>query len=902
MVARPRLIEKLNGHLPGPGDAFARTLTNICAPAGFGKTTLIVEWLAQLGRPAAWLSLDNGDNDLGRFLGYVIACIQRVDPGVGRATQVILQGPEGADVEFLLTHLINDLTSLETPLVFVLDDYHVITLQAIHQAMAFWLDNMPPQLHLVIATREDPPIPLGRLRARGRMIELRAGDLRFTEEEISAFMKKTMNLRLSGTDIRALEERTEGWIAGLQLAALSLKEVPEEQVSGFIRDIAGSHRYVVEYLVEEVLKRRPSGTKSFLLQTSILDRLTGPLCDAVTNGSEGQETLRQLEDANLFLVPLDHARRWYRYHHLFADLLRNELVSSQADLLPTLHRRASTWLEENELFSEAIAHSLKAGDYDRAAELTELVFFSRMGHGEDYDTMFRRLAALPKSVLRARPRLGIMYAWMLSIVLQIDAVEPQLLEVERSAKGDLPADLQKQMILIRAAVARHRRKIDRSIEMLNQVRETLPEDLSPTDQQTLTGIAFYLALAYMAKGDLVQAESWFSQALTISQMAGSFHIILLALRGMALVQILGGKLNEAAETCRQGLALVDQATQNHGYVLAGSAYIYLAWGDLLRERNQLAKAARYLEQGLELGRRWRMDGETLRDGYISLACLRQAQRDEAGALGALQQADELAWKHQAMPGFELPIAACRAKLALVRARISQDVDSLNEVRTWAKHCKYTDKTAVITSIRTESVDDENQHLVWARLLLAESRINQSDSLLGQLLPAAEDGGRTGRVIEILALKALAQEALGDTAKALSTLERALVLAEPEGYVRLFVDEGWPMGALLCKAVSRGIAPAYASELLAAVGMSPEGAPTTAPAGAAELPDLPLDPLSSRELEVLHLLSTDLTGPEIAAELVVSVNTIKTHIKRIYNKLDAHSRYEALAKAKEIGLL
>ena len=423
LVPRPRLIERLNANLH-------RKLTLVCAPAGFGKSTLVSEWLSQLDCPATWLSLDQNDNDLASFLTYLIAALAQIDREssaglvLGQSTRMMLQAPQLPPVESLLTPLMDELTTLPVPSVIVLDDYYTITLPAIHQAVAFFLDHLPPGTHLLMATREDPPIRLSRLRVLGGMADVRARDLRFTEEEAAAFFNQSMGLHLSADQVAALGARTEGWIAGLQLAALTMLTRPAEGIPAFIQAFSGSHRYVTEYLVEEVLDRRPPGTKAFLLQTSILDRFTGPLCDAVTGERDGQKMIKQLEEANLFLIPLDHEQRWYRYHHLFADLLRNQLMASQPDLAPILHRRASAWLEEHDLLSEAIAHSLNAEDFERAAQLAERSYFDRMSHGEDFVTMFGWLAALPDEVIRSRPRLGVMYAWMLSITNQVDAVEP----------------------------------------------------------------------------------------------------------------------------------------------------------------------------------------------------------------------------------------------------------------------------------------------------------------------------------------------------------------------------------------------------------------------------------------------------------------------------------------------
>jgi LuxR family maltose regulon positive regulatory protein len=939
-VSRPRLIERLNKGLQG-------NLTLISAPAGFGKTTLLSEWIRNLrtttddlkskvadnGKIAdrvAWLSLDRGDNDLVRFLTYLIAALQTIEDTLGEEALGMLHTaqPRPPPTELILTTVINEVTASPQDFVLVLDDYHVIESSPIDQALTFLLDHLPPPpgtLHLVIASRTDPSLPLARLRAGGHMTELRADDLRFTLDEISTFLNNVMGLDLSPENVAALEARTEGWIAGLQLAALSMQGREVEQITDFINSFTGSNRYVIDYLADEVLGRRPQGTKNFLLQTSILDRLTAPLCDAVTeqSGAHSQSILETLEAANLFIVPLDDERRWYRYHHLFADLLRSRLETTQPDLVSTLHRRASAWYAHNDMMSAAIAHSLAAEDFDRAAQLTEQTFFDRMSRGEDFATMLARLEALPDEILRARPRLGVMYAWMLAITLRLDAVEPRLQEVERMAGDQLQADLQLQIAHIRAELARHRGDYATAIERSHQVLEALPEKLSGTDLQTLTGSVANLGWAYLAAGDMAKARQWLSESLTIFQQAGTLTMTVLTLRGLCQVHELQGQLYQAAETCRQALQITDEAAQQSGQPVPATAYIYLGLGDLFREWNELDEADHHFTQGLAIGRQWQIGGDTLRDGFLCQARLKQAQGDLVGALDAIRQAQKLVPAYQSVPGFGDPIAACRAQLRLIQAASAGDAAHLQAVEQWLE------TRALNVDGPIDSLNDEREHLIWARLLIAQNEACRAIQLLDHLLQAAEDAGRTGRVIEILILQALARQALGDTEQALMTIKRALSLAEPEGHIRLFVDEGKPMAKLLRHALraARGLAQDYVTKLLAAFPDFRFSTPAerSLPVGlraGASVSDFGLDPsfkvspkskiknpkseivesLSERELEVLRLIAAGLTNQEIAETLIIAVGTAKTHTAHIYAKLDVHNRTQAVARARELDLL
>jgi LuxR family maltose regulon positive regulatory protein len=513
-VMRPRLLHRLN-------EGLTRKLTLVSAPAGSGKTTLLSEWIRHDSIPAAWLSLDDNDNELARFLTYVIAALQTIEPSLGEEALATLQFPQLPPLDTILTPVINEIAALQDHIVLVLDDYHLIDARAVHEALIFLLDHLPPLLHLAIATRTDPPLPLARLRTRALMIEIRGDALRFNQEETDAFLNEMEGFLLSAEEVAALEARTEGWIAGLQLAALSMQG--RDDVGFFIEAFTGTHRYILDYLTEEVLIRQSEDVQNFLLQTSILDRLTGSLCDAVTGQSHGQSTLEELEQANLFIVPLDDERNWYRYHHLFGDMLLRHLRKLHPEQVPTLHCRASAWYEEHDHIAEAIDHCLAAEDWGRAARLVSQTMGEMMARGEFFTTMLARVEALPDEIIRANPFLGVSYAWVLSITLQIDAADHRLQEIERIAGDELPDGIRLQMTVVRAALARQRHDVAGAFELLRQVEETLPDNPvedDPLQRTARIGVAFNYADAYrFLQGHMALAQAHYTEALTLAQQA-----------------------------------------------------------------------------------------------------------------------------------------------------------------------------------------------------------------------------------------------------------------------------------------------------------------------------------------------------------------------------------------------
>jgi LuxR family maltose regulon positive regulatory protein len=886
LVARPRLSERLSR---GAESA----LTLVSAPAGFGKTTLLAEWLAVAagdGRSVAWLSLDQRDNDPALFWTYLVAALNTAAPEGGAGALSLLQPPEAPGEAGLVT-LLNDLDAISSDVVLVLDDYHVIDARDVQDGMAFLLEHLPPQIHLVIASRTDPSLPLARLRGRGELAEIRAADLRFTPSEAAAYLNGAMGLVLTAADVAALEGRTEGWIAALQLAALSMQG--REDTTAFIDGFAGDDRYIVDFLAEEVLQRQPEHVQHFLLQTSILDRLSGPLCDAVTGQDGGKAKLTALERGNLFLVPLDDRRRWYRYHQLFADVLHARLLDEKPEDVPDLHRRASAWYEQNDEPSEAIRHALAARDFERAADLVELAI-PAMRRSRQEAAVLGWLKLLPDEVVRARPVLSVGFAGALLAGGEFEGVEARLRDAERWLDGAtgiqgsqapaaemvvvddeefrrLPAEIE----LYRAAQALARGD---GPETVRHARRAL--ELSPADEHLgRASAAALMGLAFWANGDLEAGYSGYAECMAGLRRAGHIADTFGCAIALADIRRTQGRLGEAMRTYEQAL---QRAPQQGGSVLRGTADMYVGISEIHRERDDLPAATQQLLRSQELGEHTGLPQNRYR-WRVAMARIREAEGDLGGALDLLNEAERL-YVGDFFPNVR-PVPALRARVRIARGELGEALD-------WARE-------------RGLSVADdlsylrEFEHITLARVLLtrytaegAERSVQEATRLLERLLRAAEEGRRTGSVIEILVLQALARQARGDVPAALASLRRALTLAEPEGYVRIFADEGPPMTSLLRAAAKLPIAPSYVRRLLAAVNKTGDSTPVTQGL---------IEPLSERELDVLRLLGTDLGGPEIARELVVSLNTVRTHTKNIYAKLGVNNRRAAVRRARELDL-
>ncbi len=869
LIARPRLGAALSrGAEAG--------LTLVSAPAGFGKTTLLAEWLAGAppgGASVAWLALDPRDNDPALFWAYVLAALDTAAPGVAATARSSLQRP-GPTIDAVLTTLLNDVAALPHDVVLVLDDYHLVDARDVHDGMAFLLDHLPPQLRLVIAGRADPPLPLARMRSRGELAEVRAADLRFTPDEAAAYLNGAMGLALTAPDVAALEGRTEGWIAALQLAALSMQG--RSDVAGFIAGFAGDDRYIVDYLAEEVLARRPEAVRRFLRRTSVLSRLGGPLCDAVTGEDGGRARLAELERANLFVVPLDDNRRWYRYHHLFADVLRAHLQDEEPDVVPELHRRASTWHAQHGEPAEAIRHAMAGGDLDRAADLVELAIpATRLGRQEA--TLRRWLEALPDELIRVRPVLSNGYAGSLLVRGEVEGVETRLRDAEgglgTAAGATVVADVA-EFRRLPGAVAVHRAGLAR---MLGDVDGTMVHArraldlIGENDHVGRGAAAALLGLAHWTRGDLGAAHRRYSEGMASLEKAGYLSDVVGCAMAVADIRVAQGRLLAAMSTYEWGLRI---ATGQGPTALRGAADMHVGISERLAERNELDAAAAHLVSSGELGEHAGLPRNRYRL-RVATARLRQAAGDLTGAADLLDEAERL-YTSDFFPDVR-PVPAVRARLWLAQGRT-------DDVIAWAGE-------------RGLSVADdlgylrEFEHITLARALLARHAVPEATGLLERLLAAAEEGARAGSVIEVLVLLALAHRARGDLSAALAVLQRAVTMAEPEGWVRVFADEGPAMATLLRAVAKRAIAPGHVRRLLAAVE---DGAGTPVEQ------DL-IEPLSERELDVLRLLGTDLDGPDIARHLGVSLHTVRSHSKHIYTKLGVNNRRAAVRRAGELGL-
>ncbi len=893
LVARPRLSERLSR-------AAEARLTLISAPAGFGKTTLLAEWLATAagdGRSVAWLSLDESDSRPAQYWTYVIAALQTVVPGVGADTLPLLQSPQ-PQIETVLAPILNELSAVPDDVYLVLDDYHVVDGPDVAAGMAYLLEHLPPRLHLVISTRADPALPLARLRARGELVEVRAADLRFTPGEVAAYLNDVTGLNLPAHDIATLEERTEGWIAALQLAALSMQG--REDVSDFIAGFTGDDRYIVDYLLEEVMRRQPDRIRSFLISTCILDRLSGPLCDFVTGGHGGKAMLESLDRANLFVVPLDTGRHWYRYHHLFADVLRTHLLDERPGDVADLHRRASQWFGQHGETSAAVRHALAGGDVERAAGLIEQAIPDVRRTRQDA-TLRGWVDVLPDDVVRVRPVLAVAFAGALMSAGEFDDVERRLRDAERwldpstggghDESGTSPARmvvadrdqlhrLPGAIQMYRAALALVRGDVPATAEHARLAIDRAAED----DHLTRAGASALSGLASWNTGDLEGAHRAYSTAVQGMRRAGHIADILGCSITLADIRITQGRLNEAQATYEEALRL---ASHEAGTVLPGTADMHVGLSRIACERNDLSTATAHLLRNHELGEHTWLPQNPYR-WRVAMAGVRQAQGDLDGALDLLDEAQRV-YTGDFSPNVR-PVPALRARILAAQGHVSRAL-------RWARdHGVSADDD--LSYVR------EFEHITLAKVLLAQCPADhrdhclaEADHLLQRLLAAAEAGGRTGSVIEILVVQASARHARGDTAGGLAALERALTLAEPEGYVRVFVGEGPPIPGLLRAVAHRHARWEYVHRLADDATNGNRSARHAARPGPG-----PVEPLSERELDVLRLLRSDLDGPAIARQLIVSVNTLRTHTKNIYAKLGVNSRRAAVRQAEELGLL
>jgi LuxR family transcriptional regulator, maltose regulon positive regulatory protein len=867
VVPRPRLIEQLN-------EGLHRKLTLISAPAGFGKTTLLSEWVSGCERPVAWLSLDEGDNDPTRFLTYVVAALQTIAANIGKGVLGVLQSPQSPPIESILTALLNEIATIRENFVLVLDDYHVIDSKPIDNALTFLIEHLPPQMQMVIATREDPDLPLARLRAGDQLTELRVTDLRFTPSEAAEFLNQLMALNLSADDIAALETRTEGWVAGLQLAAISMQR--HKDTTSFIKSFTGSHHFVMDYLVEEVLQQQSESVQTFLLRTSILDRMCGPLCEAVVldPSDSGQETLAYLEHANLFIVPLDNERRWYRYHHLFADLLRQRLHQSAASStgeermgVDELHKRASAWYEDNGLEIEAFHHAAAANDVERAERLIE---------GKGMPLHFRGavapvlnwLASLPTTVLDAWPSLWTSYASVLLVTGQTTVVEQKLQAAEAALQDAAPDDKNKDLVgriaAIRATAAVNQTQVE---TIIAQSRRAL-EYLHPNNLAFRTSTTWKLGYAYHLQGDRAAASQAYAEVISIGKASGNVVFTLMATIGLGGLQESENQLGVAEQTYRSVLQLFgDQPPP-----FASEAHLGLA--RILYEWNDLDTAQRHAQKSIELARQIENTDRVI-VSEVFLARVKLAQGDAAGAASILAKASQSARQHNFVNRIS-EVSALHVLTLLRQGNLAA-----------AAHLAQTHGLPISR----------------ARVHLAQGDTSTALALLEPLRQHAEAKGWQDERLKVMVLQAVAHQADGEKDKAVQLLGEALALAEPGGFIRLFVDEGAPMAHLLSEAAShpimRGIMLDYVGKLLAVLEAENQKSEGRSYLSKAQ----PLiEPLSPRELEVLQLIAQGLSNREIGERLFLALSSVKGHNLNIFGKLQVQRRTEAVARARELGLL
>jgi LuxR family maltose regulon positive regulatory protein len=884
LVTRARLIERLDQRL-GQNKGFAPSLVLISSPAGAGKTTLLSQFAAGFQQQVAWLSLDESDDDPNRFWSYLITACQSVLAEVGQSALALLNTSQPLPDEAIPTLLINDFVAQERTLILILDDYHVVQNPTIHKSVSFLLEHLPAILHLVIATRVDPPWPLARYRAHHQLVEIRARDLRFNPEEAAEFLNQTMALNLSAEDVAALEARTEGWVAGLQLAAIAMQSPQQgRDRTAFVQSFTGSHLYVAEYLVEEILHQQPENVQTFLLHTSILERLNAELCDAVTGRQDGQTILPTLHRANLFMIPLDDKGRWFRYHHLFADLLQASLLQTvPADAIDKLHKRAARWYEQNGFAHEAIKHALRAKDFERVSSLVEEEARAMMFTGRAR-TLKNWLASLPDESFQTNPRLQIYRLWIDLMQEKSDLSANALLEKEAMLRSLPPspenAKLQVELMAILARFVAFSGNTARAIQLAEEALVRLPESEVALRARAHSA----LAVAYWIEGDVWKARQAHDQCVSLAEEVGNYSLAAHARMMMALNQTDHGRLHEAARTYQSIIDLGEQSGQKI-FFPAGQGYIGLAGIHL--EWNELETAEDYLQRGMALCRQGGLAG--LSTGHTLKARLRQARGDFQGALAELDRLGET--------GVD-PTGTARS--ILLRLAMDRVDEAARLAGPWLRA---SDEGP--SSPRPPLLISEIIRITVAQLFIAQGQLGEAWRLLDAALATAGPGGRAGRLTEIYLFQALIRQKQNRgevTPEARTLFERALELAEPEGYALLFLEQDSDVRPLLAVVITHQDAAArlkqYAQKLLQACRRDAIPDQALSSGGASAL----VGALTQREMEVLQLLAIGDPNRVIAGKLVITVRTVKKHVTNILGKLGASNRTQAVARARELGLI
>ena len=883
-VLRPQLTARLLAGIERPN-----TWALVSGPAGFGKTTLLSEFIEQYRQPVAWLGLDGADNDPIRFWTHLIAACQTLESGVGEAALGLFRSPQPAPEDVVPTILINDLVGREHKLVLVLDDYHVIQNPAIHSAISFLLDHIPDNLHIIFSTRVDPPWPLARFRARGQLIEIRAADLRFTEAEAADFLSRTMELNLSRMEIASISTRTEGWIAGLLLAALSMRG--RKDVAGFVKSFTGSHAYVADYLVEEVLQHQSEEMQKFLLRTSILERLNAGLCETLSGCQDGQAALMELQRANLFVLPLDDEGHWFRYHALFADLLQAHLQQSLSpDLIKELHVRAAAWFEQNGYAIEAVNHALAASDFDLAARLVEQNTYPLVTRGE-LATLIGWINALPDKV-NNRPQFLLAKAWALLFAGNAEKIEELLRQIEMlTGSGNSASEaavLQGSAAAIRAFFTMMAGEHALALQFAEQADKLLPALGSKADQSNPflyaahSVLPYTLGMAYRSQGQYEQAAQAFGQEVKMFSATEDILGWTIATTEVAVIRRMQGQLHESEAICRKALQRIsDQKVYPSGSLARVDATL----SEVLREYNELEEAGQRVNGALERMRNWNMPTDRLAT-LLCLGRLQLCQENFTATHETVQQAKELRASQPVFLDLSRSLDMLEIRLALAERDIPTAAHLMDGLLPG---------TSRIVFFR------EQELVLLARLRLAEGRPDEALDSLTALAKEAEAGGRYFAWLEILVQQALALEAKGEREAALEVLRRALVFAKTEGFVRVFVDEGAKMQQLLAAMTHKGSGAAsdYAAKLLEAFPAGQE--PQTAPL-APKTADGLIEPLTKREQEVLRLIAAGDSNQVIAQKLVITVSAVKKHSGNIFGKLNVNSRTQAVRRANQLDLL